>query len=190
LTNGAPLLAAVGFPATAFINSGFIDTSRVYPHDAQGYPFIFPNLTSGQVREWVQLGFEIGNHTANHVDFGVHPLEEVKREIVECEKELRNITGQEINLFSFPFGNAKNIRPEVVECIKVSGYLALFSAYGGFVTSKTDVYDIPRLGANGDLNPLVLLLETEGLAPHQIALHARRIAHLSRKCCSNMILSP
>jgi peptidoglycan/xylan/chitin deacetylase (PgdA/CDA1 family) len=175
-TNGGPLLTALGISATAFVNSGFVDTCRVYPHDAEEYPFVFPNLSSKEVREWAQLGFEVGNHTVNHVDLGVHPLDEAKHEIRDCERYLQSITGgRPINLFSFPFGNVKNIRPEVVDCIRTSGYLGLFSAHGGFVTSGTDLYDIPRLGANGDLNPLVLLLEVEDLAPHQVADHFRRI---------------
>jgi len=174
-TNGAPLLRAIDFSATAFINSGFIDTRRVYPHDAQKYPFELPNLSSEEVRQWVNLGFEVGNHTVNHVDLGVCPLEEVKHEIRDCERDLQGLTGRPINLFSFPFGGVKNIRPEVVDCIRLSGYRGLFSAHGGFVTSETDPYDIPRLGANGDLNPLVLLLEVEDLAPHQLADHFRHI---------------
>jgi peptidoglycan/xylan/chitin deacetylase (PgdA/CDA1 family) len=174
--NGAPLLRAIDFSATAFINSGFVDTCRVYPHDAQKYPFVLANLSSMEVREWVNLGFEVGNHTVNHVDLGVCPLEEVKHEIRDCERDLQRITGRPVNLFSFPFGGNKNIRPEVVDCIRSSGYLGLFSAHGGFVTSKTDPYDIPRLAANGDLNPLVLLLEVEDLAPHQLADHFRHFA--------------
>ncbi len=123
----------------------------------------------------MNLGFEVGNHTVNHVDLGVCPLEEVKHEIRDCERDLQGLTGRPINLFSFPFGGVKNIRPEVVDCIRLSGYRGLFSAHGGFVTSETDPYDIPRLGANGDLNPLVLLLEVEDLAPHQLADHFRHI---------------
>jgi peptidoglycan/xylan/chitin deacetylase (PgdA/CDA1 family) len=168
-TNGAPILAAAGFPAAAFLNSGFVDTERIYPHDATKYPFHLPNLSSAEVRAWADSGFEVGNHTANHVDLGVHPLEEVKREIRDCEQRLKSITGEPVRLFSFPFGGFRNIRPEVVECIREYGYLALFSAHGGFVTAKTDAYDIPRLGASGDLNPLLLLLELEGLAPYQVA---------------------
>lgn len=179
-SNGAPLLATAGFPATAFINSGFVDTTRVYPHDAKKYAYRFPNLTSEELREWVQLGFEVGNHTMNHVDLGVHAIEEIKYEIRECEKTLQSITGQPISLFSFPFGQVSNIQQEAINCIRESGYVALFSAHGGFVTSKTDAYDVPRLGAHGDLNPLVLLLEVEGVAPHQIASWCRAIVQFIR----------
>jgi peptidoglycan/xylan/chitin deacetylase (PgdA/CDA1 family) len=173
LTNGAPILAASGFPAAAFINSGFIDTSRIYPHDAAKYPFQLPNLSSREVNAWVESGFEVGNHTVNHVDLGIHPLEEVRREIKDCEQNLQGITGQTIELLSFPFGGPRNIRREVVECIRAFGYLGLFSAHGGFVTATTDPYDIPRMGASGDVNPLLLLLELEGLAPHQLAARFR-----------------
>jgi hypothetical protein len=52
----------------------------------------------------------------------------------------------------------------------------MFSAYGGFVDSKSDLYDIPRFGASSMHTPLVLALELEGLLPRNLAglLRGRR----------------
>jgi len=168
LTNGAPLLAAAGVPATAFINSGFIGTDRIFAHDADTYPFRFPNLSPQDVQAWFRQGFEVGNHTVNHVDLGRHPLPDVHPEIVNCDLVLSRTIEQRIPYVSFPFGRVDNIRPEVVDLIRQCGHDALFAAHGGFVNAHTDPFDIPRLGANGDLNPLLLLLELEGLAPNQL----------------------
>ncbi len=62
LTNGAPVLSAVGGTATAFISTGFIDTERTFEHDREKYPFKFPMLRGTEIQEWVDRGFEVGAH--------------------------------------------------------------------------------------------------------------------------------
>jgi peptidoglycan/xylan/chitin deacetylase (PgdA/CDA1 family) len=174
--NGAPILKALGYPAAAFISSGFVDTNRSFAHDRQKYPFRYPNLRAGDVRSWVADGFEIGAHTVNHVDLGKCSIEEGTFEIVESRRQLElllmekesSIDSHEIPFFSFPFGRNENIRPEMKPVVRDAGYSALFSAHGGFVSSKTDVYDIPRMGSSGQTCALYLLLEIEGLGPAQL----------------------
>ncbi len=162
-TNGAPILKALGMPAMAFVNSGYVDTDRVFAHDLQKYPFQFENFRSCDLREWLAQGFEIGAHTVNHVDLGQVSGEEARYEISVCATQLHEQTGKPPALFSFPFGKPSNIRDEAVAEIRRAGYRAIFSAHGGFVGTKTDLWDIPRLGANSDCKPLYLLLEIEGL---------------------------
>jgi len=174
-TVGAPILASAGFPATAFISSGFIDTDKVFPHDSAKYPFTFPNLRAADIRAWVEKGFETGAHTVNHVDLGSYPPEQAGREITECGTALEALTGKPVRYFSFPFGRIDNIRSEAVASIREAGYVALFSAHGGFVESTTDPYDIPRIGASGELSPLYLLMEIEGLAPNQLLSRLRKM---------------
>src|SRR5438874_9417887 len=52
--------------------------------------------------------------------------------------------------------------------------ISLFSAHGGFVESTTDPYDIPRIGASGELSPLYLLMEIERSEEHTSELQSRR----------------
>ena len=168
LVNGAPLLTAAGFSATAFINSGFVDTDRQFPHDLRSSPFRHENLSSRELREWVDAGFEVGAHTINHADLGTCDLDQAWVEISGCRAPLEEITGRPVEIFSYPFGKETNIRPETAECVRRAGYTALFAAHGGFVGPNTDLYDIPRLGCNHAAKPLYLLLEMEGLAPKQL----------------------
>ena len=167
LTHGAPLLQAAGVPAMAFINSGFIDTNRTFEHDSKKYPFTFEMLSSSEVKEWAQRGFEIGAHTVNHVDLGKCPRETARAEIVDCGLHLQNLTGQTVQFFSFPFGGVGNISSDAIRDIQTAGYVAL-SAHGGFVKEDTSVYDIPRMGISWEASALYALLQLEGIAPSQI----------------------
>jgi len=172
LTNGAPILKALSVPACAFINSGFVDTCRSFPHDAK-YPFTYEMLRSCDIQAWSNLGFEVGAHTVNHVDLGKCTIETAKREIVECGENLRKIIGKPVDLFSFPFGRLDNISGPMAQVVQNAGYVALFSAYGGSIRSRTNPYDIPRAGAHYESSPAYCLLQIEGLTLSQIARVSR-----------------
>jgi peptidoglycan/xylan/chitin deacetylase (PgdA/CDA1 family) len=174
LTNGAPIMKTLGIPACAFINSGFVDTDRCFAHDVAKFPFTYEMLRSSDIRAWTSLGFELGAHTVNHVDLGRCTVEVANSEIVECGEALRKIIGKPIDLFSFPFGRVDNIRSETRQAISTAGYVALFSAHGGFIGPHTDPYDIPRMGSSHDSSPVYCLLQIEGLALGQVASMFRR----------------
>ena len=174
-TNGAPIMKVLGIPACAFINTGFVDTDRVFPHDAAKSSFTFEMLRSSDVREWSSLGFEVGAHTTNHVDLGKCPAEVARDEIVQCGHDLAKMIGKPVDLFSFPFGRVDNISATTRQIIQTAGYIALFSAHGGHIDSRTKHYDIPREGANYESSPLYCLLQIEGLTLSQIATRFRGI---------------
>ena len=167
--NAAPILEAAAVPAALFVSSGFIDTERSFDHDVERYPFVFENLRSDDLRDWVRRGFRVGAHTVDHVDLGVCDIERARTEIVESGRHLAEVLGCPVPLFSFPFGAVRNIRRETAEIVVRSSYKALFSAHGGFVKASTELSDIPRIGCNGDTLPLYLMLELEGLSPNRIA---------------------
>jgi peptidoglycan/xylan/chitin deacetylase (PgdA/CDA1 family) len=166
--NGCRILRACGLSGTAFVSSGFVGTSRVFAHDSQKSPFRFENLTPLDLFHMLADGFEIGAHTVNHVDLGSIPLAQAKSEISESIRALGDLTASPITMFSFPFGREINIRQELGQAVRDAGAECMFSAYGGFVDSKTDLYDIPRFGASSMHTPLALALELEGLMPRNL----------------------
>jgi peptidoglycan/xylan/chitin deacetylase (PgdA/CDA1 family) len=168
LINGAPIMSVCGVPACAFINSGFVDTSRTFAHDAAS-PFTYEMLRSSDVRTWINMGFEVGAHTINHVDLGTYPIEKAGHEIVQCGTDLEKMIGKPVDLFSFPFGRPENIRTETMQIIQTTSYIANFSAHGGFIGSRTDPYDIPRAGAHYESSPVYCLLQIEGLTLSRLA---------------------
>jgi peptidoglycan/xylan/chitin deacetylase (PgdA/CDA1 family) len=183
--NGMPILKTLGCTPTSFVSSGFLNTDRPFAHDSANYPFRFPNLRTDDVRAWTGAGFEIGAHAVNHVDLGTCSIEGAKCEVTESRLQLDAVltangksrsqpAEASVRFMSYPFGQPQNIRSEVVTIVRDSGYSALFSAYGGFVGRKSDLFNIPRMGVSGETRPLYLLLEIEGLAPRQVLSALRR----------------
>jgi len=168
LMNGAPIMKACGVPACAFINSGFVDTNRTFAHDAES-PYSFPMLRSSDVQTWVDMGFEVGAHTINHVDLGTCPVEKAGPEIIQCGVGLEKLIGKPVDLFAIPFGKPHHIRAETLEIIQSSSYVANFSAHGGYIDSRTDLFDIPRGGAHYESSPVYCLLQIEGLTLSRLA---------------------
>lgn len=163
-TNAAQMLARVKLPACAFVSSGFVDTDRIFPHDLDKCPFKLENLESSEVIGLTERGFEIGAHTVNHVDLGQVGLDEAVTELQQSKRDLEAILRQPVNLVSYPYGRKWNIRPEVVDVVKRSGYEAMFSAYGGFVDGDADLFDIRRIGVSGQHRSLDLLMDMEGIS--------------------------
>jgi len=163
--NAFPILRTSGVYGAAFVNSGFVATSRVLAHDLAKSPFRFENFMPDDLRAMAAADFEIGAHTVNHVDLGSCPAEEAKVEITESVKDLERMTGRVVTLFSYPFGRETNIRPEFRRIVAAAGCDCMFSAFGGVVNSGTDAYDIPRFGASSGHTPLYLALQIEGIAP-------------------------
>ncbi len=160
----APLLAAAGIPAVAFVSSGFVDSEREFAHDRAKCPHRFENFRSQDLRELPGLGVEIAAHTINHVDLGTVALEQAQLEVSGSRSQLERIVERPVLFFSFPFGGLQNIREEVREMVKAAGYRSLFSAHGGFVDANTSPLDVPRIGISSDHSPLALLMEMEGIS--------------------------
>lgn len=66
-----------------------------------------------------QNGHEIGNHTFTHPHLGTLSEEGIRKEIEKTHQLIKEISGQEPNLFRPPFGDYNN---KVVKAIKDSGY--------------------------------------------------------------------
>ena len=167
-TCAAPLLAAAGAPAMAFVSSGFVDTDRVFCHDQEKYPHRHENFQSRDLRELPGLGVSVAAHTVNHVDLGAVSLEQARIEVEESGRQLEQTISAPVRMFSFPFGRLDNIREEVRAIVVKAGYSALFSAHGGFIDENTSLFDIPRIGVSSDHSPLALMMELEGISPRRL----------------------
>jgi hypothetical protein len=68
----------------------------------------------------IAQGFDVGGHTYHHVNLLRVPIEEAKREVVECKKKLEEVTGKEILSFSYPYGKFNN---KVIKIVKKAGFI-------------------------------------------------------------------
>jgi peptidoglycan/xylan/chitin deacetylase (PgdA/CDA1 family) len=71
---------------------------------------------------------EIGNHTENHVDLTICKIEEIRREIAECQKAIKQITGKSPVAISYPFGRYND---EVLSVVQSEGLFLGFTCSEG-----------------------------------------------------------
>jgi len=163
-TAAFPLMQQAGLPATVFVSTGFVGTSRTFEHDRTICPLPLDNFTAGDLCALRKDGWELGSHTVNHANLGTAMEEEARYEIRQSKTDLETILKEPITLFSYPFGGRHHTQPVVRELVQQAGYIAMFSAYGGYVHQGDDLYSIQRIGANGHFRPLDLVMAIEGLS--------------------------
>jgi peptidoglycan/xylan/chitin deacetylase (PgdA/CDA1 family) len=176
----ARTLAEHGMPATFFIPTAFISTDRVFDWDRR-LPRL-PNLSWQDVRELVRLGHEIGSHTVTHANLGVVGPEQARTEIFASRTILQEQIGLPVHWFAYPFGGPQNLRPEYVPLIHEAGYLAAFSAFGGFVQSGSDAAALPREEVSAFRSLAHLEMFLSGCLHWLYALKGRHGWHGPRPC--------
>ena len=108
LTVVAPLLKQLGFRATFFITQKWMEDRSYF-------------LTWDEVARIHRMGFEIGNHSWTHSDFGkAENAEKLGAELESVEKELANVGVPKPVSFAW-CGNA--FGPEALEQLRRSGYV-------------------------------------------------------------------
>jgi peptidoglycan/xylan/chitin deacetylase (PgdA/CDA1 family) len=90
-------------------------------------------MTWDQVSALRSKGFEIGSHTRNHVDLGVVTGDAAKEEILGGREKLSEALGEDIDLFSYPYGRANQITEDNRQLVKDHGFSCCLSAHGGSV---------------------------------------------------------
>ena len=106
LTVVAPLLKQLGFRATFFITQKWMDDPQYF-------------MTWKEVAELHRMGFEIGNHSWTHDNFGRADGEKLAGELELVEKELAKVGVPKPVSFAW-CGNA--FGPEALEVLKRRGY--------------------------------------------------------------------
>lgn len=101
------------------------------------------NLTESQIREMLESGLvEIGCHTLDHVYLPKEKLEEARRQIVECKKQLEGRFGVVVNHFAYPGGY---LNDRVKSLVGEAGFETAADTVPGVVPSLDKVYNLRRL---------------------------------------------
>jgi peptidoglycan/xylan/chitin deacetylase (PgdA/CDA1 family) len=131
-------------PATFFVATDFISTNRVPWWDAES-PIPPTWMSWDDVRSLRKQGFEVGSHTANHVDLGVVDRNEAYAELTSSRERLGKELGEEVPFFAYPYGRRNQITEENRALVREIGYECCLSAYGGTVGPETQPFHIKRI---------------------------------------------
>jgi len=110
-----PVLQSCGFSATVFVIAGRLGGDNAW--DAAGPRKAL--LTAGQIRQVADAGIEIGSHGLRHVPLPQATGAALSREIGESRAILRDLSGQEVPGFCYPYGDVDG---RVVAGVRAAGY--------------------------------------------------------------------
>jgi peptidoglycan/xylan/chitin deacetylase (PgdA/CDA1 family) len=143
-TIAAPIMHALGLPATFFVSTDMIGSAKPFPHDVErGRP---PQLHMSwtDLRSLAAMGFDIGSHTCSHADMGTIPLDQARMELRSSRERLETELRQPIRMFAFPYGRRRNMRPDTIAAARRE-YDVCCSAYGGHNTTPIDPGNVRRI---------------------------------------------
>jgi hypothetical protein len=83
-------------------------------------------LTHADLPRLIELGVEIGNHTATHVHCGALSADEYQSELVDPKAALEALAGSPVRSFSVPYGHERDLPPAVYDVLRGSGHQAIF----------------------------------------------------------------
>ncbi len=139
----AAILRQRRLPACFFVATALIGSEHVPPWDADaGIPTRW--MRWDDVRSLVTDGFDVGSHTAHHVDLGTVRETQARREITESKRRLEAELGKPITLFSYPYGGPTHLDEANRQVVQQAGYECCLSAFGGLVSQGTDPFRMRR----------------------------------------------
>ncbi|MBL7157884.1 MAG: polysaccharide deacetylase family protein [Candidatus Omnitrophica bacterium] len=145
-TNAYPILKKYKFPATIFVATDFIGRNN----------FLIPE----DMKIMQKNNITIGSHTISHPFLPWMTDENIRKELFGSKKILEEITGQRIDLFSYPFGRFSDKTEEIV---KDAGYMGAVTTSPGRTKPNDNIYALKRIRISmSSDNPVIFWIETSG----------------------------
>jgi peptidoglycan/xylan/chitin deacetylase (PgdA/CDA1 family) len=110
-----PLLQRYGFSATMFVPAGQLGKANDWDPEGPRKRL----MTAPQLREIADAGIEIGSHGFRHRSLPDTPDAELAEEIETSRAMLRDITGQPVTGFCYPYGH---LDARAVGAVQAAGY--------------------------------------------------------------------
>jgi peptidoglycan/xylan/chitin deacetylase (PgdA/CDA1 family) len=101
-------------------------------------------LSLQQIRDLADSGWTIGCHSSTHADFLTLDSQGAEKEIIDAKHKLEKILGVKVFCFAYPKGRYTK---EIVKTVG-SVYALGFSMDSGFVSRKSNVLTLPRIGVD------------------------------------------
>lgn len=149
-----PVLAALHFPATIYVTTGFVGaTSRWLYREGEGDRSM---LSWAQISEIRDQGVECGAHSVHHFQLDTLPREAGREEIARSKQDLEQHLGSEVCTFAYPHGYYSTTVRELVHREGFTSACAVKHAMSAptddpfalariVITSETTVDDLAKM---------------------------------------------
>ena len=128
-----PLFREKNIPVTLFVSTDIIDKKT------KGY------MTWPEIRQFIDEGGGIGQHTSTHLHMPLHNSSEIKKDILDSHKSWIKNVGFVPKLFAYPYGETSN---KVIEILKEFDISHAFGQHSGVISSFDNRYYLPRFSLN------------------------------------------
>jgi len=147
--NALPILSEFGFTATNYFVANQIGGSNIWDK-VTGVP-LSPCMSLAQMREWAELGHEVGAHTLDHVNLEQTPDAEAKRQIEQSKIKLEDMLGEAVTNFAYPYGGNFPIHREMC---REAGFETATTTVRARARASDDPFGMPRVYVRRrDLSP-------------------------------------
>ena len=156
-TQAWPLLQRYHFPFTVFVATEPVD---------QHYPAM---MTWDMIRDLVQHGVTIGNHSTAHEHNLSHEDAYIEKDTQIAAQRILQETGVKATLYAYPYGEYSNRTKSLAQQF---GFSAALAQYSGVANSQMDFYAIPRFAINehyGQMDRFEIILNSLPLAMQVIS---------------------
>jgi len=153
-TFALPILKKYSFSATCYIVSN--NVNGINHWDIKKGVSKKQMMNYHEIKEWINMGMEIGSHTSNHVHLSNLNKNQLKEEIFNSKIKLENEYKIKVKHFCYPYGDKNS---KIVDFVKNSGYTSATTTERGLATSQSNLFELPRVLINHRTYPHLLLLK-------------------------------
>lgn len=176
----APVLTALGWPATVFLVSQLIGQRDAWGEARNPSGATYPLMDASHIRELRARGFSFHSHTRSHADLLTLNDSALHDQLAGARDDLQTLLGVAVDYLAYPYGRYDD---RILRAAQAAGYRAAFSVQAGFNRRDIDRFRLRRLDVFGTDTPSMLLRKirfgtNDGSLKHLMRYYLHRILRL------------
>ncbi len=140
LSHAMPVLQRYGFSSTCYVVSQYLGSINEWDRQSGIAPA--PLMNSGELRQWVQGGQEVGAHTRHHVHLTQTEMAQSREEMALCKSELEAVIDLPVQHFCYPYGE---FNPEHAALAHSVGFVSATTTVRSRCQRGEDLMQLPRV---------------------------------------------